>query len=115
MPVVGMLQDLPTLTLARVENSGNMKRRIGIWAIAGFLVAGFWELYAFATAMTPAGRILPLVRLTCPITLLSSYPLSLYFILLANTATYALAGLIVETLRQRVNHATSGKTNLSPR
>jgi hypothetical protein len=91
-----------------------MKRRIGGWAIAGFLVAGFWALYALATAMTPADRIVPLVQLTCPITLLSSYSLSLYLVLLANAATYALAGLIVEILRQRVNHATSRKTQPSP-
>jgi hypothetical protein len=83
-----------------------MKRRIGIWAIAGFLVAGFWALYAFATAMNPSDRIVPLIQLTCPITLLSSYPLSIYLVLLANAATYALVGLIVETLRQRLNHAT---------
>ena len=83
-----------------------MKRRIGIWAIVGFLVAGFWELYAFATKMTPTDRIVTLVQLTCPITFLSSSPLSLYLILLANAVTYALVGLIVEILRQRLNHAT---------
>jgi len=82
-----------------------MKHRIGIWAIAGFLVAGCWALYAFATAMDPAGRIVILVQLTCPITLLRSYPLSLYFVLTANAATYALIGLIVETLRPRLHHA----------
>ena len=82
-----------------------MKLRIGIWAIAGFLVAGCWALYASATAMTPADRIVTLVHLTCPITFLSFYPLSLYLVLLANTATYALIGLIVETLRQRLNPA----------
>ena len=82
-----------------------MKHRIGIWAIAGFLVAGCWALYAFATAMTPTDRIVTLVQLTCPITLLGFYPLSLYLVLLANAATYALIGLIVETLRQRLNHA----------
>ena len=85
-----------------------MKYRIGIWAGAGFLIAGCWALYAFATtppALTSADRIVTLVRLTCPITLLSFYPLSLYWVLLANAATYALVGLIVETARQKVNHA----------
>src|SRR5208337_2577689 len=42
---------------------------------------------------------------TCPIALLSSYPIRLYWVLLANTATYALVGLVVETLRQRLRHA----------
>jgi hypothetical protein len=82
-----------------------MKYRIGVWAIAGLLVAGCWALYAFTTAMTPTDRIVTLVKLTCPITLLSSYPLSLYLVLFANAATYALIGLIVETLRQSLNRA----------
>ena len=85
-----------------------MKFRIGIWAGAGFLVAGFWALYALVTtspALTSADPIMTLVRLTCPIAIFSRYPLSLYLVLAANTATYALAGLIVETLRQRLHHA----------
>lgn len=85
-----------------------MKYRIGIWASAGFLVAGGWALYAFATtppALTPDDPIMTLVRLTCPIALLSSYPLRLSWVLLANAATYSLIGLIVEALRQRLNQA----------
>ncbi len=85
-----------------------MKYRIGMWASAGFLVAGCWAFYALATtppAMTSADPIMILVRLTCPIALLSSYPIRLYWVLLANAATYALVGLIVETLRQRLNQA----------
>jgi hypothetical protein len=85
-----------------------MKYRIGLWTGVGFLVAGGWALYAFAStppALTSADPILTLVRLTCPIALFSSYPIRLYWVLLANAATYALAGLIVETLRQRLHHA----------
>jgi hypothetical protein len=85
-----------------------MKRNIAIWASAGFLVAVSWALYAHTTtfpAMTAADPIMPLVRLTCPITLLSFYPLGLYLVLLANAATYALIGLIVETLRRQIRHA----------
>jgi len=85
-----------------------MKYRIGMWASAGFLVAGFWALYALATAppaMSSADPIMTLVQLTCPIVLLSFYPLSVYLVLLANAATYALLGLIVENLRRRLNHA----------
>ena len=83
-----------------------MTRRVGMWASAGFLIAGSWALYGLAKAppaITSADRIVTLVRLTCPITFLSSYPLGLYWVLLANAATYALVGLIVETLRQRLN------------
>jgi hypothetical protein len=79
-----------------------MKYRIGTWAIAGFLVAGCWALYAFPT-LTSADPMMTLVRLTCPIALLSSYPIRFYWVLLANAATYALVGLVVETLRQRLN------------
>jgi hypothetical protein len=85
-----------------------MKCRIGIWASAGFLVAGCWALYALAArppALTSADPLLPFVRLTCPIALLSYYPIRLSWVLLANAATYALAGLIVEILRQRLHHA----------
>jgi hypothetical protein len=50
-------------------------------------------------------EIMILVRLTCPIALLSQYPISLSWVLFANAATYALLGLIVETLRSQLNHA----------
>jgi hypothetical protein len=88
-----------------------MKYRIGMWASAGFLVAGCWALYAFATtppAMTSADPIVTLVEFTCPVVLAGFYfhfGVSLYWSLLANAATYALIGLIVETLRQRLNLA----------
>ncbi len=84
-----------------------MKHRIAMWASAGFFVAGCWALYALAT--TPPSMnsepIATLVRLTCPIALFSYYPISVYWVLVANAATYALAGLMVETLRQRLHPA----------
>jgi hypothetical protein len=85
-----------------------MKYRIVTWAIVGFLVAGFWAVYGVRRtppAFTSANPIMPLVRLTCPIALFSSYPIRLYWALLANAATYALVGLLVETLRERLNQA----------
>lgn len=85
-----------------------MKYRIGTWAIAGILVAGCWALYALATtppALTSADPMIILVRITCPIALLSAYPIRLYWALLANAATYALVGLGVEALRQRLSQA----------
>ncbi len=85
-----------------------MKHRIAVWAGAGFLVAGCWAIYGIVSkppALTIADPILPLVRITCPISNLGFYPLSLYWVLLANAATYALLGLIVETLRRRLRRA----------
>jgi hypothetical protein len=85
-----------------------MKFRIAVWATLCFGVAAGWALYAFATtppAMTFSDPIMILVQWTCPIALLSSYPLQLSWVLLANAATYALVGLIVETLRRQLRHA----------
>ncbi len=85
-----------------------MKFRIAMWAGVGFLVASWWALYFLATQPQPVGSsgpIMTLVDITCPIALLRSYPISLYLVLLANTATYALIGLMVESLWHRVRPA----------
>jgi len=93
------------------SGSGGMKYRIGMWASAGFLVAGCWAIYAFATtppAMTSADPILTLVEFTCPVVFASlhfHFGVSLYWSLLANASTYTLIGLIVETMGQRLNQA----------
>jgi hypothetical protein len=84
----------------------SLKYRIGMWAVAGFLVAGCWALYALAaTPLNSADPIMTFVRLTCPIALFSSYPLSLYLVLIANAATYGLVGLLLEIVRQREHPA----------
>jgi hypothetical protein len=86
-----------------------MKSKIAMWAVAGFLVAGGWAVYALASrppALSYGDPLLPLVRLTCPIAILgTSYAISLSWVLLANAATYALAGLLVEALRLRLQPA----------
>jgi hypothetical protein len=93
------------------NRSGALKYRIGMWASAGFLVAGCWALYAFAPtppAMTSADPILTLVEFTCPVVFASlhfHFGVSLYWSLLANASTYVLIGLIVETMRRRLNQA----------
>jgi hypothetical protein len=47
-----------------------------------------------------------LARLTCPVVILGSrFPVSLYSALVANVATYALVGLVVEALRRRFNNS----------
>ena len=79
-----------------------MKYRIAMWASAGFLVAGFWALFAIATFPSTSERmrdVWTLLSLTCPIAIAGMYyPVSLYEVLAANAVTYALVGLIVETL-----------------
>jgi hypothetical protein len=87
-----------------------VKYRIAIWASAGFLVAVGWVLYfAMRNKENP---IEPIVYtfglLTQPVVLIAShfhFGLSFYFVILANAATYAVAGLIVEAIRQRLHHA----------
>lgn len=86
-----------------------MKYRIAMWASAGFLVAGCWALYFLIRSKdVPIEPIVyALGFLTQPFVLVSYYfhlPLSVYWVLVANAATYALVGLIVETLRQ-LTHA----------
>jgi hypothetical protein len=91
-----------------VSEEAAMKYRIAMWAIVGFLVAGFWAL--FAVASFPSSEIMrdvwPLVSLTCPIAILGMHhAISIYEALAANTVTYVLVGLIVETLRRQPHHA----------
>jgi hypothetical protein len=86
-----------------------MKYRIAIWAIAGFLVAGFWALFAAATFPSTSERmrdVWTFVCITCPIAIAGMHhPISLYETLAANAVTYALGGLVVETFRKRLHHA----------
>jgi hypothetical protein len=88
-----------------------MKRRIVIWAFAGFLVAGLWAVYAASTFPSPLTTRQPvvwtLINITCPIVFASfhfDFAVKLYWFLLANAATYGLLGLAVESLRQRFSH-----------
>jgi hypothetical protein len=75
-----------------------MKQRIAIWGSVGALVVVLWSLY-FAAKPGPVGPLGFLLDLTCPISLARSYPISVYFVLLMNAATYALIGVVVETVR----------------
>ena len=77
-----------------------MKLRIAIWMGVGALVVVLWTVYFSAASQTPPGIVWAVAYLTCPITLARHYTLSFYFALLVNTATYALVGTVVETMRQ---------------
>jgi len=86
-----------------------MKYRIAMWASAGFLVGGFWALFAFATFPSTNEQmrdVWTLVSLTCPVAIAGwHFPISLCEVLAANAVTYALVGVIVETLRHQLRHA----------
>jgi hypothetical protein len=86
-----------------------MKFRIAMWAAAGFLVAGFWAVFAIATFPSTSERmrdVWTLICLTCPVAIAGThYPISLYEALAANAVSYALVGLIVETLRRQLHPA----------
>jgi hypothetical protein len=83
-----------------------MKLRIAIWAGMGALVVVLWTLYISGPSPTPPPAVMwTLAYLTCPISLARHYSLSFYFVLLVNAATYALAGMIVETIRRHYKQA----------
>lgn len=86
-----------------------MKHRIAIWAVVGFLVAGFWAVFAAATFPSTSERMRDLwtfVCVTCPIAVAGMHHrISLYEVLVANAVTYGLLGLVAETLRKQSQHA----------
>ena len=80
-----------------------MKSRIAIWATLGALVVVVWRVYISATLSNPLGTdgVGPaLVYLTCPIAMAGRHSLGFYFVLITNAATYALAGVVLETMRR---------------
>jgi hypothetical protein len=84
-----------------------VKTRIAIWAGVGFLAASVWALLAYATSPEFFLQVMrePVVRavlyLSCPIAYLRQYPMKLWSVLLINAATFALLGLLVETVRAK--------------
>jgi hypothetical protein len=85
-----------------------MKYRIAIWAAAGFLVAAGWAVYLLVASTDHLIEpiVSTLIRVTCPVAIVGShYPVSLYAALVANVATYALIGLVLETLRRQSKHS----------
>jgi hypothetical protein len=88
-----------------------MRYRIALWAIVGFLLAGFWALFARVTFPSSERMrdVWTFVCVTCPIAIAGMrHPIGLYETLVANAVTYALVGLIVETFRKRLHHAPRG-------
>jgi hypothetical protein len=86
-----------------------MKRRICLWAFAGFAVAFFWFIYSTVTFPNPAFGRSPIVAITAPASLLGrAMPLKYYWFILLNVAIYALVGLTAELLRRPLaRHSSS--------
>lgn len=79
-----------------------MQRTIGLWSLAGFVIAGFWVVLSFATPISPQPVLWFFARLTCPIVPVSiafHFGVKWYWVLASNVGAYALMGLIVESLR----------------
>jgi hypothetical protein len=99
--------------LSSKNKAGKMLNlHIAAWAGVGLLVAVAWWIYALAWAPTPITMTAPivwtLVRFSCPVVMVGTYlhvGVSLFWVLVTNTATYALIGLIVESLRWRLDPA----------
>ena len=88
----------------KAEGGDGMKSRIVLWALMGALVAALWSVYISQTMQNlknPDSFSGVLIRITCPIALANHHAISLYQVLLANAATYAIAGAVVEILRRR--------------
>jgi hypothetical protein len=89
-----------------------MKFRIAICAGLGFVVAVGWAVYSFSANPSPITPTEPIVwnlaLLTQPIALASvrfRFGIGVYGVILANTLTYGLIGLIEEIIRQKLRHA----------
>ena len=85
----------------------DMKYRIAMWALVGFLLAVFWAFFASATFPSTSERmrdVWPLVCITCPIAIAGMHhAISLYEALVANAITYGFTGLIVEAMRKQLH------------
>ena len=86
-----------------------MKRRIGLWALCGSVVASVWVLYAVATWPNLGRAYEVLVEITAPASLLGGVvPLTYYWFILLNGIFYALLGITAELIRRRSGSALSG-------
>ena len=79
-----------------------MKERIVLWALSGFLVAGFWTVFGMLTFPRYNLARWLVVEITIPISLIwSNARLTYWQVMFLNAATYALLGLAVELFWRR--------------
>jgi hypothetical protein len=83
-----------------IAEVGNMKLRIAIWALVGVVVVGLWSLYFTTVHVQPQGSVALFLDMTCPVAVARQHPMSIYITLFANALTYALFGLVIESLRR---------------
>lgn len=81
-----------------------MQCRIVFWAVAGFVVACAWAVYAMvhpSPGVSYDNATWALIEITCPAAVLGRMmPLKIYWFLLLNAVAYALAGCLFESLRK---------------
>ncbi len=77
-----------------------MKYRIAMWAVVGLLISAAWAVLLLLPITSPEPILWTLARWTQPVV---NIPVGLrfYWVILANVATYAFLGLIVESVRRR--------------
>jgi len=79
-----------------------MRYRIAGWALAGFLIAGFWAVYFFTDFHMPISReIESVAKLTCPIALVGEhyhFGVHVGWVVISNTVVYGLLGLCFEPI-----------------
>jgi hypothetical protein len=76
-----------------------MKRRIGLWALAGFFIACGWVIYGMAAGPNQNIGQWTVAAITAPASLLGrTIPLALYSFVFLNAAVYALLGFATELL-----------------
>jgi hypothetical protein len=73
---------------------------------------GLWSIYFLVDSRAPRGLVAILLDLNCPIALARQHPLSIYIVLLANALTYALVGLVIETMRRPERRPLPGGANI---
>jgi hypothetical protein len=73
-----------------------MKRRVGLWAVCGFVVACYWVIYGIFTWPNNLGHSAALA-ITAPASFVGrAMPLKYYWFILLNAAVYAMFGLATE-------------------
>ena len=77
-----------------------MMRRVGTWAVCGFVVAGFWVLLGLFLGPGVNFGHWMIVTVTAPASMVGRRtPMTFYEFMLLNAAIYAVLGLVAELAR----------------